>query len=429
MTITLGKKYVVDGYVEDGYVEVILVEPLRTYTMFGKTTRVFPFHPNWTSPVSEGLEWKTDILRARDGSEQRRSLRMEPRRSFEYNILLQRSLTADFEAMLRGWQNRYFALPVWTDRAKLTADAPGLSTTISVNTDTIGFQSAGFALIYHSEKVFEVVEIDSVGTNTLTLSEPTGWDWPAGVLVYPLIVGHFNVTLPTSRETSAVLQAVVSFVGSADTAYQNLPVDDPATLYDGIEVITAKPNWRSSIGNEFSFEFDTVDAGVGPLGYFETESVARVVRPFQWFLKSREQIVEFRKLAARLRGQAKSVWMPSWHDDFTVAASNVGNQASLVVAGTWFNTLVGVDTSFDRLSIKLPNGTTVYRRITACVPDYSDDTTTLTLDSTLGTTVQPNDGSVVRLLLRCRLATDKIVIPWITDAVAEPQTSFITVKI
>lgn len=402
---------------------------LRTYTLFGKVARVFPFKPNWSSPVVETLEWKTDILRSRDGTEQRRALRTLARRGFDFNILLKKELSAALEAFLWGWQNRYFAIPVWTDRGRLTADASTLDETLYLDTDTIGFQPGGYAIVFYNESFYDVVNITAVNAGNITLSGGVETDWPAGTLVMPLIVGHLNVSAPTSRLTSSVVQAAVSFSGSGDTAWPNVPDSSPDTLYDGIEVITHKPNWRNAISNEFTFQFDTVDAGVGPLAYFETEAVARVVRPFQWFLKTREQIVEFRKLMGRLRGQSKTAWMPSWHDDFDIAASNVANQATLIVKGTWFHSLVGVDTSRDRLSIRLPNGTTVYRRITATAPNYSNDTTTITLDSTLGTTVAPNDNTRVQLLLRCRLATDKIVIPWITDSFSEPQTNFITVKL
>lgn len=429
MAVSVGRKYVLDGYVADGYVEVVLISPLVTYEMFGKTTRVFPFRPNWATPPTESLEWKTDILRSRDGTEQRRSLRQQPRRGFEFSLLLQRELAAYFDSLLFDWQNRYFALPVWTDRTKLTSDAITGDTMLSVITDTYGFQPGGFALLFYSEKFFEVVAVTDVDAESVTIEDPLESDWPAGSALLPIIVGHLTASTNVIRNTSAVLQASINFLGSADTAFPNVPDSSPVTLYDGIEVITDKPNWRSGISNDVSFQFDTADAGVGPLGYYQSELVARTIRPFQWYLKSRAQIVAFRKLAGRLRGQAKSVWMPSWYDDFEIASSNASNQTFLHVKGTWFHSLIGVNTSHDRLMIRMPNGTTVYRRIIATSPNHVDDTSSLQLDSTLPGTVQPNDGSAVRLLLRCRLATDKIVIPWLTDAVSEPQTSFITVKL
>lgn len=400
---------------------------MLTYTMFGKPAKVFPFKPNWASPVVETLEWKTDVLRARDGTEQRRALRQLPRRGFEFAIMLHGERSSMLEAYLYGWQNRHFALPVWTDRTRLTSQAVALATTLYANTYLIGFQIGGYALLYLNEKTYAVVNVTGVYSDRITVAEGAADAWPVGTILMPLIVGHLNASVQTSRATGSVVQTSISLMGSGDTAWPNIPESTASAVYDGIEVVTDKPNWRNRISNDFSYDFDTVDAGVGPVAYFDTEASARVIRQHQWFLKSREQIMEFRKLMGRLRGQCKTAWMPSWNDDFEIAASNSANQSTLVVKGTWFHSLVGTDTSRDRLAIRLPNGSTVYRRIIATAPNFTNDTTTVTLDSTLGVTVAPNDTSRVQLLLRCRLATDKIVIPWLTDRVSEPQTNFITV--
>lgn len=403
---------------------------IQTYTMFGKSARVFPFPPNWASPVIETLEWKTDVLRSRDGREQRRALRENPRRSFEYDLLLNGEISAMFESYLWGWQDRYFALPVWTDIGKLTAGVPIGQSTLPVVTDTLSFRANDFALIYRNQKTYEVVELQSIASTVLTLKAPVASAWEAGTKVYPLLLSHLSDSVKQNRHTSSVNQVNgLLFNTSADTAYSGIPGAAATTLYDGIELITQKPDWKSAIENEFTRAFDTVDTGIGPVGYFQTEGTSRIVRPFQWFLPTRADILDFRNLMGRLAGQSKTCWIPSWHDDFEVAGSNSADQTVITVKGTWFHTLVGVDTSRDRLFIRLPNGTTQYKRLLSTLPDYVADTTTLQLDSTLGTIISSGDNTRVGLLLRCRLASDKVVIPWITDSVANPQTTFTTVKI
>lgn len=426
----IGRKYALNGYVDDGYAEVVLYEPIRVYTLFGKSARVFPFPPNWATPVVETLEWKTEVHRARNGKEQRRTLRVIPRRGFEFNLLLQGEMAAMFDAYLWGWQHRHFALPVWTDIGRLTANLYAGETVIPVNTANLGFRVGDYALIYFNPKIFELVEIDAVASDSITAVDQLGVDWPSGTKVYPVILAHLTQQAQATRHTSAVEQLnSLMFDTSPDTAYDHIEVSTPATMYDGIEVITAKPNWKAAINNDFTRQFDVVDAEVGPIGYYDGEATSRVTRPFSWFLRNRDEIMEFRSLMGRLRGQAKTVWVPSWHDDFIVAGSNVLDQSTLIIKGSWFHTLVGIDTSRDRLSIRLANGTTHCRRIESMAPDYTADITLIQLDTTLGATVQPGDGSRIQLLLRCRLATDKIVIPWLTDSVSQPQTMFTTVPL
>ena len=406
------------------------MQPILNYTLYGKPTKVFPFPPNWKSQVTETIEWKTDVLRAFSGAEQRRKLRQVPRRSFEYSILVGGEMASMLEAYLWNWQHRYFALPVWTDIGKLTSGVTASQTSLPLATDMLSFQAGDYVVVFANPKSFEVVQIDTVFSDHLTLVTGVLSGWPTGTKVYPLIVGHLGVTVPTSRHNSSAMSvSSISFLGAPEVTYPFLPTGVAPMIYDGYEVVTHAPNWDNTLANDFSRMFDTVDSGVGAVGYFDREVLSRITKPIPWMLKSRAEIVEFRKLAGRLSGQHKTCWLPSWNDDFKLASGNSANQLILTVKGIWFNGLGGVDLNRDRLAITLPNGQMVFRKITSMAPNYSTDTTELQLDSVLGTTVGVYDNIRLRLLMRCRLATDKIVIPWRTDGVATPTTTFTTVKL
>lgn len=402
---------------------------IPSYVMYGKTTRVFPFAPNWESPVNETLEWKTNILRSFSGNEQRRALRMSPRRGFEYKVLLKNLDTRLLENLLWGWQARDFALPVWTDCSPLLSTCAAGSTSLPISTGLMSFRAGDFAILFASSSNYEVVELTGVSSSLVDLKAATGNTWPAGTKVYPLILSHLASSVGVSRHTDSVVSAPVAFASSPDTAFDFITPGSPSSAYDGIELLTHRPNWGSAIQNDFTRAFEIVDAGVGPVGYYPSEKASRIARPFHWFLKSRAEIVAFRDFMGRLQGQAKTCWIPSWHTDFTLAASNGADRSILTVAGVDFHTLVGVDTSRDRLAIRLPNGTMAYRRIVSSVPDYGLNRTNFQLDSALNTTIGVLDNVRLQLLLRCRLATDKVVIPWQTTGFAAPQTTFTTVKL
>lgn len=429
MSFESGGKYVDDGYVENGYTVVNTANYNLSYTMYGKPARVFPFAPNWAAPVTEAIEWKTQILRSRDGSEQRRQLRVIPRRSFDYQIMVHGDHAGYFEALLWGWQHRHFALPVWTERGNLSVNANTGVTTLMLDTSGLGFDPSGYAIIYAGPKNYEVVELNGVLADRITLTTATSYDWAEGTRVYPLILGHMQTSVQTTRYTSSALEAAISFQCVGDDTVPNLGAVAPLAMYDGYEVITHHPNWRSTISNEFTRAFDIVDTGVGPVGYYSTETISRIIRPISWFLKTRSDMMQFRSIMGRLCGQAKTCWVPSWHDDFEIAGSNSADQSTLIVRGTWFASFVGADTSRNRVMVRLPSGNVVYRRIQNIAPNFVNDTSVLRLDSTLGTTVSVGDNCRVRFLMRCRLATDRVVIPWRTDRFAEPQTTFTTVKL
>lgn len=404
-----------------------MADPIYTYSIHGQQARVFPFPPNWSTPVTETYEWKTEILRAFNGIEQRRRLRMSPRRSFEYSFAAAGEMASMLESYLWAWHDDYYALPVWVDVGVLTAGVNIGDTVIPVGTAQLGFAPDEFAIIWYNPRLFEVVEIASVSTSGLVSKSGIAKTWPIGTRVFPLILAHLPGSVQTQRLTSHVLTGTVSFDSNPEFAPSDLPDTVAPTMYDGYEVVTASPNWKSQINNDFTRDFMTADSGIGAVRYFQKEPTSRIVRPFAWTLRDRVAVSSFKAMIRRLAGQAKPCWVPSWHGDFTLAAGALAASNIIRVNGTWFDNSVNVDTSRDRVAIRLASGQTIYRRIVNTTPYYVNDTTELQLDSVLGTTVSSLDN--VQLLLHCRLASDKVVIPWLTDRVANPTTNFTTIKL
>ncbi len=399
----------------------------ETYTavVTGRRVVVWPYGPSWDTPVTETLQWLTNILRAYDGSEQRRALRTKARRSFSYQFKTMRDQSARMENLLWGWQNRVYALPVWTDKSKLTNDQSA-SLVIDVATDTFSFTAGGLAVIYQDSKLYEVVEILSVQPTSLTLVRESLMDWSKGTTVMPMLLGHLPTAVPTLRRSSQAVVGTLSFQCDPGVTDSYLPVAAAPTIYDGLEVITRQPNWAGGIDNTFEYLFDALDQQTGVLRWDTTEEFPRITRAYSWLLNGRTQIRNFRSMLGRLHGQQKALRIPSWHDDFKVTRVIGASDVGLYVADNEFRLMVGVDTTRDRLMIRMKNGATYYRRITGISTDEAD--VILTLDSALGVAYNVTDFKTVHLLMKSRLATDQIDIIWHTDRAATVDTTFTTIK-
>lgn len=141
--------------------------------------------------------------------------------------------------------------------------------------------------------------------------------------------------------------------------------------------------------------------------------------------RDREQILDFRELLGRLRGQAKTLWIPSWHLDFTPISSIGSADGFIAVSRNMFAELVGVDTSRDRLCIRTEAGQTYYRRITGV--SNTGDETRLSIDQALGVSIPLDQIRAIHFLMRNRLSTDKVDISWRTNEVATVETTFTSV--
>lgn len=402
---------------------------IPTYTMFGKQVRVFPFSPNWVRPVTESLEWKTDVFKSHSGIEQRRALRNTPRRTFEFQVLLQGDSAALLDNLLWAWTSRDLALPVWVDSAKLSSSVSQGSTSVPCSTAGRSFRIGDFALIYSGPFAYEVVQIATLSASLITTVAPLIKAWSGNILVIPLVVAHLPSSNAAVRHTGYVVSGNFMFETSPHLTWSGIVAAGPDVLYDGIEVLTVTPNWRTPIQNTFTREFDTVDSGVGPIGYLQRETVSRLVKPFQWLLKSRADIANFKAFVGRREGQLKPCWMPSHNNDMRLAQSNIADHNKIIVAGTHAHELSAIDVSRNRLMLRLPDGTTFYRRIVSTTPDYVNDQTALNLDSPIATTVGVSDNVRLQFIQRYRLASDKIVIEYVSDSIAEPLTNFTTVNL
>lgn len=82
---------------------------------------VWSIPPNWQDGIGETLEWRTSVQASARGAEQRRGMRLSPRRSFEVTFTPRGPIRTLFDLfiMRAGGSEIYF--PVWPDVCHLTA--------------------------------------------------------------------------------------------------------------------------------------------------------------------------------------------------------------------------------------------------------------------------------------------------------------------
>lgn len=391
----------------------------------GRRVVLFPYGPNWSTPVTEGLEWMTDVLRSYSGKEQRRSLRTTARRSLSYRMTVTREEAARFENLLWGWQNRTYAVPVWTDKPRLQTNQLQGDILLNLPTANFSFTPNGLAVVFDSERNFEVVEIDTVGGTNLILKRPLERPWLKGTIVYPCLLGHLPTNVATTRLTSNALAASISFDFNPADTDPNLPTGNAPVVYDGLEVITKQPNWVSSLQNDFEYQFATLDQRTGAIEWDTTEEFPRIARKYSWLLKNRNEISDFRRMLRRRHGQLNALRVPTWHDDFIVNQVIGASDTAISVNDNEFRSLVGINPARDRIMIRLRNGQVFYRRLIGLSANPSG--VLLTMDNSLGIQVEADQVHMIHLLMRSRLATDRVEIVWRSNEVATVETTFTSV--
>ena len=386
-----------------------------TISVFGNRITAWTWLPDWSNPMLERLEWATDVMTAYDGTEQRIQLRGSPRRTFEFSFSASGQQRRRLDAAIYDWGARVWAVPVWPDGERLSTTRTAGSLTIPVTTANRDYHAGGLVMLLNEDGGYEVTEIDTISSTTLTLLRPLNNTWLAGsCMVYPVR----SARLPQSHGFSR-------FTG--DFAYGRVRMDAVdinewptanETLYRSYPPLTEKPNWTRDIDLTFERKLATLDFGTGERVVVDESDEPNIVSDFGWFLESRPRIAAFRSWLYSRAGKFRAFWVPSWIDDITVV-SIIGAQASSIEVEHFNYTrhLVGSLHRKD-IRIELKSGAVFYRRITGS-EEVSATVERLSIDSALGQQVLPSDVALVSFMTLSRLDSDGVEINYFTGDSAQ----------
>jgi hypothetical protein len=366
--------------------------------------------PDWTNGITEILEWKTDILQSYSGAEQRIALRLSPRRTFEFSILINGNERARFENRLAfvGGNSWYF--PIYTDVTYLN-DAVNTGA-IVLPCSTVGRDFVvGNKVLIKSEinnvNQTALLEVAAIGTDSITLVNPVKAKFLAGACIYPIRLAVLTDAPELTRHNDDLLSAQIRFRISEHNAFGNdishLPV------YRHFPVLTMHPDWSESLKGRYERVLLELDNGSGIPKRLDTARLPFFVQEFRWFLTERNEQMQLRQLFYYLNGCQKNIWVSSHASDFNVLAVD---GRVLEVENTGFNE-IGLMPGRKDLVINLCNGNELYRRI-ELVAIVSDEIERLLLNESINANAE--DILSVSFLTLCRLDSDSVSWEHITDA-------------
>lgn len=393
----------------------------------GQRVVVWPFGPNWDQPLNEVLEWKTDITTAFDGSEERRSLRTKPRRKLDYRLSLYDNQMVQFQNLLFGWHDRQYAVPIWQDKWVMEASVSQGDTVVPVDTANRTFTEGGLAILITDTYTFEVFEIDQVNSDHLVAVKTLENDWGVSTKLYPVNLGNLPSSVQTQRLTSKVMTGVVEFSMSPIQTDPAIPDDPAAEIFNGKEIIYRKPNWATPVQYDHESDFEMLDYQIGAMQTVPKPSFPRQARRFQWLLRSKSDIRDFRGLLGRLKGRMTSVYIPTWFQDFVLTEPAGTGAGAIKVERSQYDSLVGAAETQKAILVRMKDGRKFIREITG-TSVFSDSVEQINLGDTLPYEINSTNTLMISLVHLCRLQQDGVTINYRSDSVATVEISAQVVK-
>lgn len=392
---------------------------------------IFSFDHNWTEPVIERLTWLTDVMRHRDSSEQRRQPRQNPRRQLEYAILpVSSSERQRLDNLIWAKQKGAMLLPIWTDAQVLQSAAASGQPVVTVPTTTYDYDADQYLILWSDFETYEAVQIGSLTSSTVTLSENLVATWPAGTIACPARLARMSQSVQGQQYRHGVRPYRFQFdLDESSVSTNRITALSPDT-YLSVDLF---PEATEGGGTQ-DFSCQSLRAEIDyQTGAVAIDSSARpspaLLVPYKETFTSRAEVSNWLGFLDRRQGRRVPFWMPTWEDDFTPLVIHNGFSGSIDYDANGYADMINVaDGRKDLAIIYLQDGQ-VYSaghqqcvRITAATNNGDG---TETIDCPLNFVYDEDRPGVKLSFLRyCRLESDSVEIAWETTTAARTQTIF-----
>ena len=282
-----------------------------------------------TAPMAETIEFLTEIQEAYDGTEQRQQLRSIPRTTLNYTIPLDiwqmaSAFNIGYNAVRLKW-----AVPIWAENPTV-GDVLAAATSIAVDTTIFDFRANSLALLWSSATVWQIVEIGTVTTNSVTITNTLNYQ--AKCQLFPVRLGWVRDSIKQNTNgRNGSIEVVFELDDTLD-----LNVTTP-TQYLSNDIYYDVPIKTSPlIAKTLSRRVDIVDMSLGVVARRSSWLNTKVGTPYGKLLLNYADIRAYRNMIYRAAGRFNQFWLPSFDMDL-VCVSTGAITTTLIIKNDAFN--------------------------------------------------------------------------------------------
>jgi hypothetical protein len=325
-------------------------------------TRIILFGFVPTDAVTERLSWKTDVLKAADGTEQRLALRRYPRQEIAFDALTVRDFDRnELNAFLFEWHSRIFGVPLWWDARLLTVNAAITDTTVSiVSTDWADFRVGGLAVVIafdaEGNRTADTLEISAVSSSPATITFTSGLTnaYTANqALVVPVVPGILSGQIPKVRFPSTDQKTSVSFLSVENSTTRITPTIANFLDWRGKAVVDDKNFMGATLEESYRQVVTRIDNETGDVAQLSMEDRSTPTTNKRWAVETASRQWEIKSLLYALRGRQVSYFLPTFNVDMTLAAAVSIGGSTMDITNIGYTKYVKAREPFTTIAVRL----------------------------------------------------------------------------
>ena len=364
------------------------------------------YDPQPLAPLTERLEFVTDVQTALDGSEVRIAARRVPRQSMVATYALDENYDrARIENLMTSWQGRVFSLPIWTEMTRLSAPVTRAQAGVEVVSTDYADYRVGDQVFITDGTNQEIMTLASMTSTTLTFTADLTNLYGLNTCVMPVRDAIITEDISGARYTLGQQELQITWQildpGSDLSDTSQWSSLDGLVLFDDCNVLTG-----TTLTERYSIRrtlFDPVQGAqtqrqVSPFNVRRSRKGFRAV--------GKQGVWKVRQLLHALRGRQKAVWLPTFCEDLTVTTDIEQDERTMTVTDVDFSKYVDGHPGRSVIRIRHAGGTEYATVIGGS--SNGDGTETLTLADTWSTDITAANITRVDLVEKVRLASDVV---------------------
>jgi hypothetical protein len=377
----------------------------------GNRITIFQYIPQ--APIGESLQFKTDILKNNDGSEQRVKVRNVPRQLMTFTVRTDAGLTRDqINAVLFDWQARVFGVPIWFEQRPLDSDILIAATDFDVDTSAADYRVDSLVMIWESNQHFEVLEIASLTATNIVTKTPFAKAFTAGIAsVMPVRTAYTRPALSNTRfaigpsdfkmEFEILDNVDLASLGAFNT-YQGVGQTIPKPILDGFNFMGG-----ATIGEGNRRRVERLDVLTGPPIQYSPWTKGKPIYQFGFEAKSFDEVFEWRQLAHYLRGSQLSFYVPTGRTDLKPIGDVLDTATFIDVQNFGFTNFIQEVTPRSDLRFVPISGTPSVHQITAS-QEQSATVERISFSPAVSPGITLANLDRVEFVTLCRIDSDKV---------------------
>jgi hypothetical protein len=361
----------------------------------------------WTWPVAETLSFETEVLQPHDriGEQRIAKRRKIPGQAFSTRLMVRgEAETAVLESALHRWLKRPWPVPLWPEAARLTASLPAGSGSVAVETRYADYRAGGYALLWNRTG-HEILWIESVAADSITLSRITEQPWTTSDWIMPLRQGRIVSIAGHERFHGGALTAVEIRVTDA-AAVTGFVADQ---TYDDLTVLTTPSKWPGGSGEvRHDPDVAVLQSVSGPFEVVSNSDYNEVIQAHTQVCTTPAEVWSLRQFLHANAGRQKAFLVPTFRKDLIVSRQVGAADTQVYIHAGPFAANMNGNTLRTYVAFR-PSGSLIVRKISA-IETISATEERLTLDAAPGQVF--GAGSDLCWVDKCRLAEDAVRFEW-----------------